>query len=177
MIGCKLNWCRKIIVVVVVVVIDCCESVCYKIRQVAKESAQFPCTLGTNRNLTSLSTFPRLHHRSNRWFSAGSVLVSGLLSHKNQPLFYGKNGNQTEFGKPVPSAAADYITRGARGAPVLRPQGVSPRFQLKKSEPNVRRVCDWSLRYVAYYCENYLNPEKKQNLVFIAKILRRERII
>lgn len=121
MIGCKLNWCRKIIVVVVVVVIDCCESVCYKIRQVAKESAQFPCTLGTNRNLTSLSIFPRLHHRSNRWFSAGSVLVSGLLSHKNQPLFYGKNGNQTEFGKPVPSAAADYITRGARGAPVLRP--------------------------------------------------------
>lgn len=145
MIGCKLNWCRKIIVVVVVVVIDC-ESVYYKIRQVAKESAQFPCTLGTNRNLTSLSTFPRLHHRSNRWFSAGSVLVSGLLSHKNQPFFYGKNGNQTEFGKPVPSAAADYITRGARGAPVLRPHrrgGVSP-FPVgeQKVNENVRRVCD-----------------------------------
>lgn len=133
MIGCKLNWCRKIIVVVVVVVIDCCESVCYKIRQVAKESAQFPCTLGTNRNLTSLSTFPRLHHRSNRWFSAGSVLVSGLLSHKNQLLFLRKERKPDRIRK-TGSIGCCWLhhsrrARSASASPSSQ-RGVSPRFQL-----------------------------------------------
>lgn len=136
MIGCKLNCCKKIIVVVVAVVVIDCESVCYKIRQVAKESAQFPCTLGTNRNLTSLSTFPRDRERdfiieAIVGFLRALSLFRVYFHTKSTYFFYGKNGNQTEFGKPVPSAAAaaDYITRGARGAPVLRPQGVSPRFQ------------------------------------------------
>lgn len=133
MIGCKLNWCRKIIVVVVVVVIDCCESVCYKIRQVAKESAQFPCTLGTNRNLTSLSTFPRLHHRSNRWFSAGSVLVSGLLSHKNQPLFFTertetRQNSENRFHRLL--LITSLAAREERQCFALVAEGVSPRFQL-----------------------------------------------
>lgn len=106
---------------------------CYKIRPVAKESAQFPCTLGTNRNLTSLFFLDQpstVIIKRLVGFLPGSVLVLWFTLSQNL-TFPRKNGKRTEFGKPVPSAAADYITRGSRlprGAPVLRPhrRGLAP---------------------------------------------------